>query len=310
MLPGWVSRHGVPIFQAHGGGALSQCEYARCNNQWPVKVVSARASTCERVMIVDFDNVFFNTPERPWWWQFHGFMIMPESLLPPCVPAFFYEGFNADEWFNDVVLKEVKKEMRGASTFSVLHTFRNDAFKKRIEHIVEQGRGYYEIAREFDSMRFRPICKCCSRLGHTHTGEAGYGRLTRMLTAEPMRAEDKHLLVIVGDVLHDCLHATQLTLYLSKRRSRATTTRSRSGFWGHSSSQYERICSLLGAKESRRRRWPGGTAPWWNSTGGTALTRDNGLRIVIKGVEPNPHHPAGRPEPLLIEADYTKQLQA
>jgi hypothetical protein len=233
VLPGWVSKDGVPIF----GAAPA------CRNLWPDKQVPHKAQTAERVVLVDFDAVLFRTPQRPRWWPFASYETMVQSLLPPCVPRTV-----TDEYFNEEVIQAITEQtapLPGAPapppTWSVLHTFRTDAFRPRIRDLLAQSR----IPHAFDAMRLRPVCRCCSPLGLTHTGAAGYGRLGDLLVAEPERAEDRHLLVILGDVLNDSKPVIELVLYLSALRTRAQCGATGTQLRGAPSSQYERICCLL-----------------------------------------------------------------
>ena len=133
-------------------------------------------------------------------------------------------------------------------------------------------------APAFDSHRFRPVCKCCSRLGLTHTGDAGYGRIANLFVAQPSLAEDKHLLAILGDVLSDCAKVNEVVLYLSAHDSRHKT----------SSSQFARICRLFGADVTEAEDVRIQTAM---VAGNGAVT---GMTIMIKGVR-GTAHAAGNP---------------
>ena len=207
---GWVSRLGVPIFEPRGRDTQGSKQQAwragpGCIS-WPAKQLPPKAAAAARVVFVDFDDVLFHTPRRPCWWPFHGYADMVQSLLPPCVPACL-----GDAWFNAEVVQEVARLQADPGTWTVAHTFRTNAFQKRVEDVLAQA----PSGLQFDSARFRPVCSCCSPLGLTRTGEAGYGRLTSQLTEEPQRADDKHLLVILGDVLNDCPEAMEVLLFLS-----------------------------------------------------------------------------------------------
>jgi len=197
---GWVSQRGVPIFRAHG----SEHYPPVCRNTWPAKMLPPAAGAARRVVLVDFDDVLFHTPRRPSWWPFRSFDGMMQSLLPPCVPTTV-----SNDWFNAEVAREIEMLQAESPTWSVLNTFRKDAFRMRIQNLLAQGQARGETPT-FHSMRFLPMCKCCSPLGFTHSGDAGYGRLTQLLVEAPQRPEDKHLLVILGDVLQDCPQAHEV----------------------------------------------------------------------------------------------------
>ena len=263
VLEGWVSRLGVPIFEHHGRAGQGPAADAGCH-AWPAKEASPKAEAATRVVLVDFDDVLFRTPRRPRWWPFHGYEDMVQSLLPPCVPARLSE-----EWFNPAVVDEVLRlqaDTDGPPTWTVAHTFRPTAFRGCVGRVLEQA----PSGLQFDSARFRPVCACCSPLGFTHTGEAGYGRLSALLTEEPQRADDKHLLVILGDVLEDCPHTCQVVLFLSTTPTRppAVPSAKSQRAVGERSSQYHRMCRLLGLDTP------------------AALSR--ALKIEIRAVDPSP----------------------
>ena len=65
VLPDWASRNGVPNFEPHGQGRTSQCHSSCINNEWKDKPVPPKARDAERVVLVEFDNVLFRTPDRP-----------------------------------------------------------------------------------------------------------------------------------------------------------------------------------------------------------------------------------------------------
>lgn len=231
-----------------------------------------KARDAERLVLVEFDNVLFRTPDRPRWWPFNGYEDMPQSLLPPCVDI----CSDAEDWINGPVAEEVMA-LQAATTFSVLHTFRTDAFKERVGDLLGKM-----PSPAFDSHRFRPVCKCCSRLGLTHTGEAGYGRIANSIVAHPTLAEDKHLLVILGDVLSDCAKANEVVLYLSAHDSRH---KARGRFC---SSQFARICRLFGADVAEAEDVRIQTA----MVAGDGSVK--GITIMIKGVRGDAHA-AGNP---------------
>ena len=234
VLEGWVSRLGVPIFEPHGGA--TRFPDRRSWNHWPDKAVHPKAVAARRVVLVEFDDVLFRTPLRPRWWPFLDYHGMVQSLQPPCVPA------AVGHWFNPAVVDEVTRLQSDPTTWTLAHTFRSDAFRKRVGDMLSQA------GLLFDSERFRPVCPCCSPLGLTYTGAAGYGRLAALLTEEPQRADDKHLLVILADVLNDCLQANEVLLFLSTTPTRppvVPSSRSK-GPVGESSSQYHRMRRLLG----------------------------------------------------------------
>ena len=216
---------------------------------------------------------------RPQWWPFQGYEAMIQSLHPPCVPECINDGVHHSEWFNTATAEAVMEKQ--PKTWRVLHTFRTDAFQKRIRDLLAQE----ELT--FDSMRFRGVCKCCSPLGFTHTGSAGYGRLADYLTTEPERAEDKHLLVILGDVLNDCKAANEVVLYLSTKRTRTQhgATRAQHGAaankaFGPSSSQYSRICKLFALDTSTE------TSP--ETAACAQKTFSDSFTLVVRGIDPNP----------------------
>lgn len=122
--------------------------------------------TFENLAVFEFDNVLFRTPKRPNWWPFHAYQSMMESLLPPLVPL------EPDaSWFNPDILQRAKEAFNDPSTWSVLVTFRGDAFRGRVlELLRSQG-------VEFNEARFRALRPFLSRLGHTQQAEAGYGDL-------------------------------------------------------------------------------------------------------------------------------------
>ena len=231
---GWVSRLGVPIFEPHGGA--TRISDGRGWNHWSDKTLPPKAEAAERVVLVEFDDVLFRTPLRPRWWPFHGYHDMVQSLQPPCVPA------AVADWFNPAVVEEVTRLQSDPTTWTLAHTFRPDAFRKRMGDMLAQA------GLLFDSKRFRPVCPCCSPLGLTYTGSAGYGRLAALLTEEPQRADDKHLLVILADVLNDCPQVNEVLLFLSTTPTRppAVPSARSKGAVGESSSQYHRMRRLLG----------------------------------------------------------------
>ena len=138
----------------------------------------------------EFDGVLFRTPVRPKWWPYNCYKDMIESLLPPAVPS-----VTDADWWNQEVVEQAKAAFQDPETWSVLITYRSDAFKRRVSGLL-QHQGI-----TFNEMRFRPLCPFLSELGATYTGSAGYGDLQRNLIATPQTPEDKHLLVVLGEIV-------------------------------------------------------------------------------------------------------------
>jgi len=87
-------------------------------------------------------NVRVLRRSRPHWWPFHDYAGMVQSLLPPCVPRIVADTHDThnthDSWFNPAVRNEILMLQTCRSTWSVLSTFRTDAFKKRINDLLAQ----------------------------------------------------------------------------------------------------------------------------------------------------------------------------
>ena len=271
---GWLSRDGVPIFEHRGE------DWKLPTLRWEPRVVPDKAQTAKTVALVCFDEVLFRTPVRPGWWPFVGYQDMTQSLAPPCVPD------KPDGCLNAAVCDDVRKLHNDPTTWTVLHTFRTDAFRTRVLELMSMQQV------PFDMQRFRPVCSWSSPLGKTHSlaARSSYGRLAPLLTGEPAWAEDRHLLAILADVLRDCAAATSVVLYLSTGDGRARH------------SQFARMCRLLGAH--------GPSSPDTGAATTTALVETQGLAIALKGFAPDPMtSPAPSVQQLAAMYEYASNAQ-
>jgi len=153
----------------------------------------------KRIVVFEFDGVLFRTPKRPNWWPYNSYHGMIESLLPPAVPI-----TPSDSWWNSDVVAQAKAAFEDPDTWSVLITFRGDAFKSRIHNLL-RSQGI-----SFNETRFRPLTPFLSQLGATYTGAAGYGSLVPNFKLHPRTEQEKHAMVVLGEILSRCSLAAAL----------------------------------------------------------------------------------------------------
>jgi len=171
----------------------------------------------EIIKIFDFDHCLFKTPQRPEWWPSHGYQEMMESLLPPLVPLSCEE-----DWWNVEMVREAKLAFEDPKTYSVLVSFRGDAFKTRIHSLLEQ----HKI--KFNETRFRPLTPFLSSL--ESGGTASVGGKDRDAALEQLRRHfaasiqnisgpmDRHTFLHAGNLLDMCTKALEVHLFVGKHR--------------------------------------------------------------------------------------------
>ena len=196
MLANLAAKSNKPAAAQSGPGA--------CHTHRRPKEVSDKQSGALKLKVFMFDNCLFRTPEKPKWWPFRSYEPMIESVCPPHV-----DQIPGDEFWNMDVVEEVKNAMQDSTTWTVLLTFRTDAFQKRLTQMVAY------MGLKFDEIRCRPVCAVCSPLGLTSTGAAGYSSLRKNIASPAEAPRDVHNMVVIGDILNYCKMVTELEIWTS-----------------------------------------------------------------------------------------------
>mmetsp|Transcript_20985 Transcript_20985/g.32890 ORF Transcript_20985/g.32890 Transcript_20985/m.32890 type:complete len:711 (-) Transcript_20985:106-2238(-) len=174
-----------------------------CHAHRRPKVISEKQASALKVKVFTLDECIFRTPLRPKWWPFRSYEPMIESVCPPLVAQ-----VPGDEYWNMEVVQEVISAMQDNATWTVMITFRTDAFTQRLTQM------FAYMGLKFDEVRCRPICAACSPLGMTSTGEAGYMGLKGNIANAPETPQERHMTVVISDVLQSC-KANELEIWTS-----------------------------------------------------------------------------------------------